>query len=47
MLVVTWAVALSVYDWIGVAILRSAWVNIDLIWMAALIVAGMLLVALG
>jgi hypothetical protein len=42
MLVVMGAVAVVVYQWVGLAILRSAWVNLDVIWAAALIGAGIL-----
>lgn len=34
------AVALVVYDRLGLAILRKAWVNLDLVWAAALVAAG-------
>ncbi len=34
------AVALVVYDKLGVAILRKAWVNLDLLWAGALVTAG-------
>lgn len=44
MLVVTGTVAVSVYEWVGLAILRSAWINLDLLWTAALAAAGLLLV---
>jgi len=40
MLTVTGAIALAVYAWIGVEILRSAWLNLDFVWTLALIVAG-------
>jgi hypothetical protein len=40
MLTVTAAIAVMVYEWVGLAILRSAWFNLDLIWVAALIAAG-------
>ncbi|TWS94683.1 hypothetical protein [Reyranella sp. CPCC 100927] len=40
MLSVTTAIAIAVYEWIGLAILRSAWINVDLIWTAALMAAG-------
>jgi hypothetical protein len=40
MLAVTTAVAVTVYEWVGLAILRSAWLNLDLIWVAALIATG-------
>jgi hypothetical protein len=43
MLVVTTAVAVAVYEWVGVEILRRAWVNVDLIWTLAILVAGVLL----
>jgi hypothetical protein len=40
MLATTAAIAVPVYEWIGVEILRRAWINIDLLWTAALIAAG-------
>ena len=40
MLATTGAVALLVYDWLGVAVLRRGWINLDLLWTAALIAAG-------
>src|SRR6266478_5350219 len=43
MLTVTTAVAVAVYEWIGLEILRRAWFNIDLIWILALFLAGGLL----
>src|ERR1700686_2326412 len=43
MLTVTTAVAVAVYEWIGLEILRHAWLNVDLIWTLALLVAGGLL----
>src|SRR6266550_4380866 len=43
MLTVTTAVAVAVYEWIGLEILRRAWLNIDLIWILALFLAGGLL----
>jgi len=36
-------VSLAVYRWVGVAFLRRGWVNLDLVWMAALVVCGVLL----
>jgi hypothetical protein len=47
MLAVTGAVAGVVYEWVGVGILRKAWVNVDAIWMVALVLAGMLLMFAG
>ena len=43
MLTVTTAVAVAVYEWIGLEILRRAWFNVDLIWTLALVLAGGLL----
>jgi hypothetical protein len=43
MLGVTTAIAVAVYEWVGVEILRRAWVNVDLIWTVAMIAAGGLL----
>jgi hypothetical protein len=40
-LVVTAVVAILVYEKLGVAILRRAWFNIDLIWMLALMITGL------
>jgi hypothetical protein len=40
MLAVTVVIAVLVYEWIGVGVLRRAWINLDLAWSAALIVAG-------
>ena len=34
--------AVVVYRWVGLAILRKAWLNLDGVWAAALIVAGIL-----
>lgn len=45
MLAVTGAIALAVYTWIGVEILRSAWLNLDLVWTLALIAAAVWLLA--
>jgi hypothetical protein len=43
MLVVTGAIALVVYQWLGVAILRRGWINLDLLWTVALVVTGLIL----
>jgi hypothetical protein len=40
MLAVTGAIAVAVYEWVGVAVLRHAWINLDLIWTVALVAAG-------
>jgi hypothetical protein len=34
------AVALVVYEYVGLAVLRRAWFNLDRVWASALIVAG-------
>lgn len=39
-LVVMTVVAIVVYQWAGLAILRTAWLNLDLVWAVALIVTG-------
>ncbi len=44
MLITTGAVALLVYEWLGLAFLRRGWVNLDLVWVFALAVAGIILV---
>jgi hypothetical protein len=36
-------VSITVYEWIGLAFLRTAWINLDLIWILALIVCGSVL----
>jgi len=47
MLAVTGAIAVIVYEWIGLAVLRSAWINLDLLWTAALAATGLLLIVLA
>ncbi len=41
MLAITAAIAVAVYEWVGLAILRHAWINLDLIWTMALVTAGL------
>ena len=36
-------IALVVYRWIGVAFLRRGWINLDLVWVAALVLCGVVL----
>ena len=43
MLSVTAATAATVYEWIGLEVLRRAWLNIDALWVTALLVTGMLM----
>ena len=45
-LVVTGLVAILVYEKLGVGILRRAWFNVDVFWMLALIVTGLLILFL-
>jgi len=40
MLLVMSAVALVVYQKVGLSVLRRAWVNLDLIWAIAILAAG-------
>ena len=47
MLTVTGAIAITVYEWVGLAVLRHAWINVDLIWTVALVLAGAGLLVLG
>ncbi len=47
MLVVTGAIAVAVYEWVGLAFLRRAWINLDLVWALALIGAGMIVLVSG
>jgi hypothetical protein len=35
-------IAIVIYEKVGLAILRSAWINLDIIWASALIAAGLL-----
>lgn len=39
-------VSLAVYNWIGVGFLRRGWINLDLVWIAALLTCGIALLAL-
>ncbi len=43
MLAVTAAIAIVVYEWLGLAMLRTAWLNVDLVWTAALVSTGLFL----
>ena len=47
MLIVIAAAATAVYACAGLAILRSGWINFDLLWTGALVATGLLLVALS
>jgi hypothetical protein len=39
-LLATGTVAFVVYEWVGLSLLRKAWVNLDLVWAAALILTA-------
>jgi hypothetical protein len=43
MLTVTAMVAGAVYEWVGLEVLRSGWINLDLLWTFALAAAGLVL----
>jgi hypothetical protein len=45
-LLVTGLVAILVYEKLGVGILRRAWFNVDVFWMLALIIAGLVILFL-
>lgn len=47
MLLVMGVIAIAVYRWIGVGILRRAWFNLDLVWTGTMAVAGGITLALG
>ena len=47
MLAVMAAVAVAVYEIMGVGFLRRAWINLDVLWAAALVVAGAVTLALA
>jgi hypothetical protein len=47
MLATTGLIAVAVFQWVGLGILRSAWINIDLIWTVALALTGALLLLLS
>lgn len=43
MLLTTAIIAVLVHEWLGLSLLRKAWLNVDLIWVVALTATGMLL----
>jgi hypothetical protein len=47
MLCVAGAIALIVYEWVGLAFLRRAWINFDRIWALLLIGAGVVLLVIA
>jgi hypothetical protein len=42
-LLVTGVTAVLVYEWIGLAFLRRGWINLDLLWVVALVATGVFL----
>jgi len=46
MLVAIGTISIVVYKWVGVAFLRRAWINLDLVWTIALVVCGIILLAI-
>jgi len=46
MLLVASIIALLVFNRLGLKVLRTAWINLDLVWALALVVAGLLMLAL-
>ena len=40
-LVMTGLIALIVYIWAGLRLLRQAWINVDLLWVGALILTAL------
>ena len=44
MLAVTGIMAAVVYEWLGLEFLRRSWINLDLLWVIALGVAGIILI---
>ena len=46
MLIVTGVIAVVVYEWVGLAFLRRAWINLDHVWTASLVATGAILILL-
>jgi hypothetical protein len=46
MLATTGVIALAIYDWFGLAFLRTGWINLDLLWTMALVATGVILLLL-
>ena len=47
MLAVAGALAVIVYQKLGVEVLRRAWINLDVIWVGALVITGCIAIGLG
>jgi len=46
MLVVTGAIAVVVYEWVGLGFVRRGWANLDRLWTGALVATGLILIVL-
>ena len=40
-------IAIAVYRWIGLAILRSSWINFDILWTVTLVATGVIVIWVG
>lgn len=47
MMATTIVIAALVYDWLGLGLLRQAWINMDFVWVGALGITGFMLLLLG
>ena len=47
MVCVAGAVGIAVYEWLGLAFLRRGWINLDLVWVIALIGTGSILLVMA
>jgi hypothetical protein len=47
MVATTGLVATLVHDWLGLALLRKAWLNVDALWVSALAATGVLMLAVA
>ena len=45
MLSTTALLAVPIYEWVGLSVLRRAWLNLDLLWVSSLLVTGGLLLS--
>ena len=43
LLVVAAGIAIAVYQWVGLSVLRRAWLNLDLVWVITLVIAGVVI----
>jgi hypothetical protein len=47
MLIAAGVIAWLVFAWIGLAVLRRAWINFDLVWSVTLIATGVIFLVLA